>query len=286
MDPQGRTEDLGLAAVARHRAALARERADRAEEAAERHTRLAAKPGREFHVQIARTHRRTAECHRASARLQDDFARRAAAWAAGQGAQPRFMTVVAAACGTDSAAIALLDPERNQLAVAVSDPRSRTAQDLEYALGEGPGQDAAAAADGRPVRASGSEIVARWPEYGTSLVALGVSSVAAVPLRAADVCVGTLTVLDPPPAEARPNLLTEMAEALTRIVLLDPDADPDLYGGTDVRVTVHRAAGMLSARTGCSVADALALIKARALAEKASLDSVARQIVYGDLELT
>jgi hypothetical protein len=43
---------------------------------------------------------------------------------------------------------------------------------------------------------------------------------------------------------------------------------------------------MLSARTGCSVADALALIKARALAEKASLDSVARQIVYGDLKLT
>ncbi|MFI6621410.1 GAF and ANTAR domain-containing protein [Streptomyces sp. NPDC050528] len=284
MDPQGRTEDPGLAAVARQRAALARERADRAEAAAERHELLARKPGREFHAQIARAHRRTAECHRASARLQDDFALRATAWAGGRGTQPRFMTVVAEECGTASAAVTLLDTEQNQLAVAVSDQLSRTAQDLEYVLGEGPGQDAAAGY--RPVHASGPEIAARWPEYGPSLVSLGITLVAAVPLRTQDSCIGALTVFDPRPADARPAHLAEVAEALTRIVLLDPDADPDLYGGTDVRATVQQATGVLSARIGCSVADALALIKARAFAEDVSPDAVALQILHGHLKLT
>ncbi|WP_406343795.1 GAF and ANTAR domain-containing protein [Streptomyces sp. NBC_00648] len=283
MDPQGRMEDLDLAAMARRRAALARDRADRAEAAAERHELLAAKPGREFHTQIARTQRRTAECHRASARLQDSFALRATVWAGGQGPRPQFMTVVAEACGTGSAAIALLDTGQNQLAVAASDRLSRAAQDLEYVLGEGPGQDAAAGH--RPVHVSGPEIEARWPGYGPSLVSLGIASVAAVPLQTQDSCIGSLTAFDPRPAEARPARLAEVAEALIRIVLLDPDADPDLYGGTDMRATVHQAAGMVSAQVGCSVADALALIKARAFAEDVSPDTIARQVVHGDRKL-
>ncbi|WP_210584085.1 GAF and ANTAR domain-containing protein [Streptomyces sp. GESEQ-35] len=284
MDPQGREDGLGLAAVARNRAALARERADRAEAAAERHELLAAKPGHEFHAHIARTHRRTAACQRASARLQESFALRATAWDSGHGTRPQFMAVVAEMCGTRSAAITLLDSGRNQLAVAVSDERSRAAQDLEYVLGEGPGQDAAAGR--RPVQVAGREIEDRWPGYGPSLAPLGIASVAALPLQTQDHCIGALTVFDPPPSAARPAHLAEVAEALTRIVLLGPDADPELYGGTDHRDAVHQAAGMVSGRIGCSVTDALALIKARAFTEGVSLDTVARQIVHGDLKLT
>lgn len=276
-------EDPGLAAAARRRAASARERAVRADATAERHELLAAKPGQEFHAQIASTHRRTAESHRASARLQDSFALRAAAWAGGPGARPRFMAVVAEACGTDSAAMALLDAEQNHLAVAVSDQLSRAAQDLEYVLGEGPGQDAAATH--HPVHVSGPGIEARWPGYGPSLVSLGVASVAAVPLQTQGGCIGALTVFDPLPADTGPARLAAIAEVLTRIVLLDPDADPDLYGGTDVRATVHQAAGMVSVRIGCSAADALALIKAVAFAEEVPSDTIARQIVYGDRKL-
>lgn len=283
MDPQGRMENLGLAAVARQRAALARERADRAEAIAARHELLATRPGQEFHSQIAKRHRMTAESHRASARLQDDFALRATTWRGGQGTRPQFMTVVAEACGTGSAAIALLDTEQNQLAVAASDHLACTAQDLEYVIGEGPGQDAAAGH--RPVHVSGPEIEARWPWCGPSLLSLGIASVAAVPLRAQDSCIGALTVFDPRPAAAKPVRLARVAEALTRILLLDPDADPDLYGGTDVRATVHQAAGMVSERSGCSLSDALALIKARAFTEEVSSETVARQIVHGDRKL-
>ena len=79
--------------------------------------------------------------------------------------------------------------------------------------------------------------------------------------------------------------MDEVAAALTRIVLLGPDADPELYGGTDHRETVQQAAGVLSARIGCAMGDALALIKARAFAEEVSAEVIARRIVHGDLNL-
>ncbi|MEV0478486.1 GAF domain-containing protein, partial [Streptomyces prunicolor] len=222
MNPQGHEEALGLAAVALGRAARALERAERAEAAAAHHELLAARPGREFHARIAATHRRSAACHRSSASLQEAFARRTAEWTPGQGAEPRFMTGVAEACGTDSAALTLVDSGRNQLAVAVSDEQSRAAQELEYVLGEGPSRDAASAL--RPVHASGPAIETRWPGYGRALASLGITSVAAVPLGTAAGCIGALAVFDPRPVLAGPADLAAVAEALTRIVLLGPDA--------------------------------------------------------------
>jgi hypothetical protein len=282
MNPRGADEADGLAAVARRRAARALERAERAEASAERHERLAEKTGRAVYAQIAATHRRTAACHRSSAALQEAFARRTAEWA-GQGTQPRFMTGVAEACGSDSAALTLVDSGHNQLAVAVSDEQSRAAQDLEYVLGEGPSRDAASGR--RPVHVSGRAIEARWPGYGPALTSLGITSVAAIPLETQESCIGALAVFDPRPGLAGPGGLADVAAALTRILLLGPDADPDLYGGTDVRGAVQQAAGMLSARIGCTVGDALALIKARAFTEEVSTEVIARRIVHEPPEL-
>ncbi|MEU2718743.1 GAF domain-containing protein [Streptomyces sp. NPDC007205] len=283
MDPQRREEDLSLAAVARRRAVLARERADRAEAAAERHELLAKEPGREFHAHLAQTHRRTAACHRASAQLQENFARRAAQWDQSCGTRPRFMTGVAEACGTSSAAVTLVDAGQNQLAIAVSDEQSRAAQELEFVLGNGPTRDAAAAR--RPLHVSGRAIAARWPGYGAGLASLGIASVAALPLPSQDSCMGVLTVFDPQPGPGGPADLAEVAAALTPIVLLGPDADAGLYGEIDIRATVLHAAAMLSAQLSRPADDALALIKARAFAEEVPIETVARQIVHGDLKL-
>ncbi|HEY8981765.1 MAG TPA: GAF and ANTAR domain-containing protein [Streptomyces sp.] len=277
MNPSGHEESHRLAATARDRAARALERARQAEAAAERHERLAEETGRALYAQIASAHRRAAACHRSSAALQESFARRAAQWA-GRGTRPRFMAGVAEACGSDSAALTLVGSGHDQLAVAVSDEKSRTAQDLEYSLGEGPSRDAAA---GRRVFAAGPVIETRWPVYGPALIALGVTSVAAVPLRTPDDCIGALAVFDPRPGLAATARLADVAEALTRTVLLGPDADPGLYGGTDLRATVHQAAGMLSERIGCGVDDALALIKARAFTEDVSTEVIAHRILRG-----
>ncbi|MFE0174704.1 GAF and ANTAR domain-containing protein [Streptomyces sp. NPDC059002] len=283
MTPKGYDEALGLAAKARNRAAHALERAARAAAVAERHELLAGRPGGEFNAQIAATHRHTAECHRSSAQLQEAFARRSVAWARGQGVQPRFMTGVAEACGTQSAALTLVDSAHNQLAVAPSDERARAAQDLEFVLGEGPSRDAASGMC--PVASSGPAIESRWPCYGPALVALGITSVAAVPLRTPGSCIGSLAVFDPRPDAAELSGLAEIAAALTRIVMLGPDADPELYGGTDHRDLVQQAAGVLAARSGCSVSDAVALVKAHAFAGETSTEEIARQILHGDLEL-
>ncbi|WP_369217200.1 GAF domain-containing protein [Streptomyces flavofungini] len=281
MNPQRREEALGLAAMARRRAARALERAERAAAVAERHELLAVSSGGEFHAHVAAVQRRTAACHRSSARLQEAYALRMTEWATGKGIQPQFMTGVAEVCGTDSAALTLVDSAQNQLAVAVSDEHSRAAQDLEYMLGEGPSRDAAS--ERRPIHASGSAIEARWPGYGPAVASLGITSVAAVPLGTRDSCIGALAVFDPRPGLAETACLTEVAAALTRIVLLGPDADPELYGGTNHRESVQQAAGMLSVRLGCRVGDALALIKARAFAEESSPEVIAGRIVQGDL---
>lgn len=284
MDRQRHEQGLGLEAVARSRAALARERAERAETAAERHELLAKKPGREFHAHIAETHRRAAACQRATVRLQEDFARRAAQWGGEHETRPRFMAGVAEACGTSSAAVTLVDAGQNQLAVAVSDVQSRAAQELEFLLSDGPTRDAASAC--RPLRVSGRAIEARWPGYGAALIPLGIASVIALPLESQGSCIGVLTVFDPRPTPIEPTDLAEIAAALNLIVLVGPDADASLYGEIDFRATVLYAADMLSTQLGRPVTDALALIKARAFAEETSSEAIARQIVCGEVNLT
>ncbi|MGW7414759.1 ANTAR domain-containing protein [Streptomyces sp. NPDC054863] len=271
------------AEAARRRAAAATLREERQMRLAERHERLAEETDQSFHDSMARTHRKVAARHREAARLQEAFARRAAQWSEGRGARPVFMAEVADACGSRSVALTLTALDLTHLAVAASDQRARDAQNLEYVLGDGPASEAVG---GRHVvTASGPAVELRWPGYGAGLSGLGLSAVAALPLTEPSGCIGVLTVFDPRPGLVESGALDELAATLTEGVLLGPDADRDLYGGADLRVIVHQAAGLLSEQARCSVGDALALIKARAFAVGESAESVAEQIVSGSLRL-
>ncbi|MGI5469559.1 ANTAR domain-containing protein [Streptomyces sp. CA-132043] len=273
----------GTSAVAWRRAIQALERAARAETFAERYERLAAETGEARHSELATYHRRSAACHRSSARLQESFAQRLMNLSGPQDTPPLFMSVVAEACGTDSAALTLVGSDQSQLAVAASDEGARAAQDLEYVLGEGPGTDATAKR--RQVSAAGRSIERCWPVYGPAVTALGFGEVIAVPLATPDGCLGSLAVFDPRPGTARTTAVAEITEALVRTMLLGPDADPELYGGTDHRDTVHQAAGMVSVQERCPVGDALALIKARAYADGVPVNEMAGRIVSGEFRL-
>ncbi|MEV0319289.1 GAF domain-containing protein [Streptomyces sp. NPDC050658] len=281
----------GQAEAAWQRAVRAVECAAREFAVAERHERLHVENGKALHARMAERHRAVAERHLTTARLQESYARRVREWTAGHhppvkaedGCRPLFMAGVAEACGTSSAALTLVGDDLNQLAVAASDRASRGAQDLEYVLTAGPARDAAR--QRRPVYASGAALERRWPGYGSGLSALGLNSVAALPLKAPQGCIGALALFDPRPALARSGVLAEVAEALTEDVLLGPDADPWLYGGADIRAVVHQAAGTLSQQAGRSVADALALIKARAFALGESPEWVSRRVMSGELKL-
>ncbi|MFG2648428.1 GAF and ANTAR domain-containing protein [Streptomyces sp. NPDC048436] len=282
----------GQADDARQRAARAKARAARETANAERHELLHRESGRPFHATMAERHRAIAERHLTTARLQESYAQRLGEWAKSGGSRPTraaddrhplFMTAVAEACGTRSVALTLVGDDLGQLAVAASDRPSRGAQDLEYVLTAGPGRDAAR--DLRAVYASGAALERRWPGYGSGLAALGLRAVAALPLRVPSGCIGALTVFDPRPTLARAGTFREVADALAEGVLIGPDGDPDLYGGTDLRAVVHQAAGVLSQQAGSSTVDALALIKARAYTLDEPLESVARQVLSGALKL-
>jgi hypothetical protein len=171
--------------------------------------------------------------------------------------------------------------DQGQPAVAASDEPARAAQELEFLLGEGPGREAAARR--RAVSAAGRQLRERWPGYGAGLAELGIDEVAAVPLRLQGGCIGSLAVFDPLPGFAAG--FVSVAEALTRTVVLGPDADPELYGGTDHRAVVHRAADLVSAQAGHPVEDALELIKARAFSGGEPVHEVAVRIVRGELRL-
>ncbi|MER5885201.1 ANTAR domain-containing protein [Streptomyces sp. NPDC001941] len=264
------------AAIAWRRAARARERAARAQETADQYVRRAADTGKAFYEQMAASYQKMAECHLSSAGLQESYARRTGLWTPGEGGPPRFMTGVAEACGTRSASLALLGSDRDELCVAASDAAARAAQDLEYTLGEGPVRDAAAGL--LTVTAAGPELAERWPVYGPALGALGFSRVVSVPLSTEGACLGALAVFDPRPGLAESGVFGEIADALTRTVLLGPDAEPDLYGGAEHRDVVHQATGVLMERLGIPAADGLALLKARAFASGEPIEQLAREI--------
>ncbi|MHC3472488.1 GAF and ANTAR domain-containing protein [Streptomyces sp. 7R007] len=239
---------------------------------------------RELHLRSAAAHRSTAARHLIAAGLLDAYARRLTDWARDQRApRPLFMTGVAEACGTPSAALALVGEALDQLAVAASDESARAAQELEFLLGEGPALEAARSV--RPVSARGPELDRRWGGYGPAVRELGISEVIAVPLGMEDVCVGALTVFDPAPGVAGSTDLTEVADALTHSMILGSGGDPSLYGGMQVHALVHQAAGMVSVQLDCTVADALEMIKARTFAEGVSARSVAERILAGRLRL-
>jgi hypothetical protein len=282
------TEDAasGLIASAQRKATMARARFDDQTGRAERHEFLAGEARtpvlKDMHLRVARIHRSTAACHLTAARLQDDYLARLAGWSVQRGApMPLFMAGVAEACGTPSAAVTLIGASLEQLALAASDEPARAAQELEFLLGEGPARDATR--QHRPVLADSATMLDRWPGYGPAVAELGIKTVAAVPLSLSGMCVGALAVFDPIQGVADPDTFGEVAEALTRSMILGPDSDPGLYGATDMRAEVHQAAGMVSVHLACSVADALQLIKAHAFAEGVSAHSVAERTLSGEL---
>lgn len=275
----------GVAAAAWRRAAASRAHAAAAVEAAVQYDLLAQRMWPNKHRRLAARKREAVAHHLAAAEIQEAYARRlSASLNEKQASRPLFMSTVAAVCGADCGVLVLLDESRLRLAVASSDARAEKAQDLEYVLGEGPACDVART--GRAVAASGSELVASWPNYGPGILALGLQAAAAVPLTSgAGKCFGVMAVFDQRRLPARADL-RRIATALTKDILLGRDGDPQLYGNVDEHPVVHQATGMVGVQEDCSPADALDLIKARAFLDGTTTDDVARRIVHSGLRLT
>ncbi|MEV8321217.1 GAF domain-containing protein [Streptomyces sp. NPDC059900] len=163
------------------RAAAARARAATAADAAERLALVERQNGTDRFKDLIARQRRAVDHHLTAAEMQETYARQMIDWSpARDSIRPRFMSSVVAACGADGGALVLLDNNLQQLAVTSSDPRAAQAQDLEYVLGEGPMYEASR--HGCAVAAVGSGLEARWPQYGRSVMDLGLRAAAAIPL--------------------------------------------------------------------------------------------------------
>lgn len=281
-------------------AAVEDRRATRAAEIATRHEMQlanAAEGMQPFHTRMALMHRQVEQQHRTAARIHGAHADRLRRWSEGSVDDPRaqsgFMEAVAETLGASGAALTLFGPDEAETLAAASNPASKTAQRLEFTLGQGPAHEAVQLC--RPVTAAGKQMAEAWPIYGPAVEQLGIRAVAAVPVAAAGAYLGALTVFDPPRAHDGPDVETFEAAADTLAVSLlspwgapdgeEPTGWPTILGPGDPWAVVNQAAGMVSVQLRCGAADALTLIKAHAYAENQPVDEVAAAIVDRTLRL-
>jgi ANTAR domain len=284
--------------AARVAAELAQQAAERAAKAAGREEMLARLGERsaDMHERMAAGHRRSEARQRAAARVQATYAEKLASWALRQEAKrslrPVFMSSVAASAGWNGAVLTVSNRRGVDLLVAASDTTARHAHELEVALAEGPSWEAML---DRESVACPAGLERRWPRYGPAVAELGVQAAVAVPLDlGSSGLAGALTVTGPavPCNHGDGSGLGAIADALTRTVLLAPgvltssDAAlswPGPLQDEDFQPRLHQAAGVLHARYGWAVDDAIALIRAHAYADGHTVADVAAKVVRDGL---
>jgi len=268
-------------------AALEIDRARRAAAVAIRHEELAAVGGtatRHLHQRMAAIHRQMEQRHLVTARLYGSLRTKL------QGRHdsrrtddtgPALMSATAELAGSNGAVLALIGSDHCEVLVVASDTTARHVYDLEFQFGEGPCLDAVRTRS--TVTALGQDLTVRWQFYGPAAARLNVRAVAAAPMKLGARCVGALTLIDPSPG-ARSGAVAELLGSALAHSVIDGQAGgphgPLLRAG-DHRPAVRQAAGIVSVRDGCSVVDALALIRARAFADGRTVDQVARDILSG-----
>jgi hypothetical protein len=282
----------------RNRALAGERRAARAAAIADRHEALAAEGSealRGLHLKLGAMYRMIQRRHSEAAAMHAEYADRLSAWLSRRdraGSRPVFMTSVARTLAADSVALMLLSADSEEIMAAASDELARRAHDLEFTFREGPAREAAIS--GGPVTAARPFVPGRWTRYGAALEQLGVHAVAAVPLQLAEGAIGVLTAFSTGPAgQLDLAALGGVADTLARAVLAAPEVivpEEDVprigvFEDRDLRPVVHQAAGMLCIQASCTIADALALIRARAFADDATVEATAIQIVSGRLRL-
>lgn len=200
---------------------------------------------------------------------------------------PLFMGAVADTLRARSAIVNLtVDTAPGLDVTAAATALGRAAQDLEQVLGEGPAHDVITAGQ---ISVSSPDVLAeRWPRYGPGIVALGITSIAAVDLRVSSATLGSLIVLDPrePEAPASLHRMRVVGEALADMLLANSgEAFRPLLDQADFHDVTHRAIGMVMTQANCVAADALSLLEARAFSDNVALDVVAARVVAGALVL-
>jgi GAF domain/ANTAR domain len=191
--------------------------------------------------------------------------------------------------------LALMTDEGPAGTVAASDGGALLLEELQFTLAEGPCVEASRT--GRPVLAPdlGSTSSRSWPQFGAGADAAGLRAVFAFPLQVGGIRLGVLDLYRDTAGELSQRELAgalSFADAATHL-LLDLQAQetgqgiapPHALAVLDDRAEVHQATGVVSVRAGVSLAQALALLRARAYTEGRPIGDLARDVLDGVVQL-
>ena len=201
----------------------------------------------------------------------------------------RLCLASSAILGADGAAVTLCYTETTRLTVCATDEIAARLEDLQEVLGEGPGPDAYIT--GRMIRATlGERAARRWPAFAAAAHAeLGPMAISAIPIQPGIDVLGVLTLYQFParPLEKDPTVAQFVADTLGAALLRDGGLQEDLGNGPwSSQAQVHQAAGMVIAQLGVGPEDALALLRAHAYADGASMAVIAKAVVERRLDFS
>ena len=197
--------------------------------------------------------------------------------------------------GVDGACLSIVTGDGSPEPVHATDELSERLGDLQFTLGEGPCVDASRT--GRPVLVPDLAATSPgiWPQFGAGADAAGLRAVFALPLQVGGIRLGVLDLYrHTAGALSREQLAGALsfAGAATQL-LLDLQAQdtalgippPHALAVLDDRAEVHQATGVVSVRAGVSLAQALALLRARAYAEDRPIGDLARDVLDGLVQI-
>lgn len=184
----------------------------------------------------------------------------------------------------DASGILVEDGDRLDLLAA----SSHAAVELELhqsQLEEGPCVDAHEW--GRPVKAHGADLVARWPRFGQTMLDSGFSSVHASPLRWHGVALGAMGVFrrtDKLLTPAEETVAQAFADLATLLIVRTAKVDlhvvrQRIQEVLTTRIVIEQAKGVLAWNHGVDMAAAYTLLLRRAADEGATLTATAETVI-------
>ncbi len=202
----------------------------------------------------------------------------------------RLCAVAAGVTEMSGAGIMLMVGNEPHTSVCTTGGVSALIEDLQYTLGEGPCVDAYRL--GRPVLEPdlGAPTEARWPAFARSAVAGGARAVFGFPMSVGTVRLGALNLYRdrPGPLTTEQHADAELVAAIAGRTLITMQTGADhgalgveLEAGSNLRLVVHQATGMVAEQLGITVTEALIRLRAHAFAKDRALTDVASDVVTG-----
>ena len=202
----------------------------------------------------------------------------------------RLCTAAAEVTDMSGAGIMVMVGNQPHTSICTTGGVSALIEELQYTLGEGPCVDAYRL--GHPVLEPdlAAPSVARWPAFTQPAVAGGARAVFGFPMSIGSVRLGALNLFRDRPGPLTSEQLTDAAIVATvagrTLITMQTAADPGALGveletGSDLRLVVHQATGMVAEQLGITVTEALIRLRAHAFTQNRTLTDIANDVVAG-----